>query len=214
LDRSAFVVEGAVVLIRKLPVSGKVRRFRRNMVSVAAVMAVAAALTVVPAAPSSATTIFVTDNTFEGINSPPVSFEHVGDGNGFMVLNNPAQAETFNGYAVIVTTPDNFSSVRTDISIMAGGSCNLRVAVNPFGNTETVNVEVIDPVSWTYTALKSVRLSGTSWHQIAMSFRPSGSARLDQVFRVSVVDPTLPAPAQTPPFALAHVDSFHAECSN
>ena len=202
------------MVVRKMPVPGGVGRVRRIAVSLATGV-VAVAFAVVPAAPSSAgNTIFVTDNTFEGINSPPVSFEHVGTGNGFMVLGDRANAETFTGYAVIVTTPGNFSSVRTDIGIMSAATCNLSVFVNPFNHTETVNVEVINPDTWTYTALKTVALSGTAWQKITMSFRTGASVRPDQVFRVSVVDPVLPAPAQTPPFALAHVDSLHAVCSN
>jgi hypothetical protein len=176
------------------------------------VVVAAAALSVLPASGSSATTIFSTTNTFEGINSPPVSFERVGSGSGAMVLNDPANAETFRGYAVITTTPGNWSAVRADILLLPGAPCSLSVYVNPFGASATVNVEVIDPDTWTYTALKTVTLSGTIYQKVSLSFRPSASAREDQVFRVSVTDPIRPAPQHTPALALAHVDSLHSEC--
>lgn len=188
---------------------------RRHPARLPLVLAGAAIAALLPAAPSHAVTnILSNTNMFEGINSPPVSFEHTGSGNGFMVLTDPANADSFNGYAVIVTTPGNFSSVRTDMALLQSASCSLSVMVNPFGHTESVNVEIIDPTTWTYTALKTVTLSGNTWQRVAMSFRTTATVRQDQIFRVSVVDPVLPAPATTPPFALAHVDSLRESCTN
>jgi hypothetical protein len=200
------------MVVRTRPVPGRIRRVRTVAVCLATVLAGVTALAVAPS--SEANSIWTSENNFEGVNSGPVSFEHVGDGNGFMVLDDQPHAQTFRGYAVIVTTPGNWSAVRTYIGIMPSGLCNLGVWVNPVNHTETLNVEVIDPVTWTYTALKTVRLSGNTWQKVSMSFRASAAAREDQVFRVSVVNPVLPAPAQTPAYALAHVDSFHNECAD
>jgi hypothetical protein len=172
----------------------------------------ATALLALPASASGATNVFTTTNTFEGVNSPPVSFERAGSGSGAMVLNDPANAETFGGYAVISTTPGNWSSVRTDILLLPGAPCSLSIYINPFGAPVTLNVEVIDPDTWTYTALKTVTLSGTTYQQVSMSFRPAAAVREDQVFRVSVTDPIRPAPQHTPAIALAHVDSLHSQC--
>jgi hypothetical protein len=175
------------------------------------VVAVAIALAVLPAAPSGAATRFSTTNDYETANRTRTYFDWVGDSDGYLELNR-AEAEGGDGFATVRAAGGYWSGVRNPVLILDNATCDLSVYVKPLNGPTTLNIEVIEDDSWSYIALKTVKLSGATWQKVSMSFRTGAVSDPDAWFRVSVVAPS--GGGSTPPSAMASVDTFRNDCQD
>jgi len=144
---------------------------------------------------------------------PPSSawtFERSGVGSGHF-SNAPGFAHSGTGFASIAAQT-GFSSIRRDL-IPANNirSCTVSVWVDPAGlpddgSAARINIEAINPVTWTYWSLTAVSYRTNGYRHVTSSaFRPTPGAAF--VFRVSAV-----APAQGAG-VLVDVDDFSVTCT-
>lgn len=175
------------------------------------VVAAATALALLSAAPSGAATRFSTTNDYETANRTRIHFDWAGDSNGYLESSR-ANAQGGYGFATVRAAGGYWSGVRSPVLILDNATCNLSVYVKPINGATTLNIEVIEDDSWSYHALKTVRLSGATWQKVSMTFRTGEVPDPDAWFRVSVVAP--PGGGSTPPYAMASVDTFRNDCQD
>lgn len=68
-------------------------------------------------------------------------------------------------------------------STSCGARIDLRASVD--GSTSTANIEVIDPTTWNYVALRQVRVTGSNWQSFAVG--PWRDGPVNVRFRVSLL---------------------------
>lgn len=128
----------------------------------------------------------------DGFESSPASvweFHRVGAGSGAFELN-AGTARTGANNAILTTSAGGWSGVGKSLTVRprtAGHSttCGGGFFVRALSGPAVLNIEVIDPASWTYLALRTVRVSDTAWRQHDVASYVNGPT---QVFmRVSLL---------------------------
>jgi hypothetical protein len=121
------------------------------------VLGVMAAMTALVAAPARAATIVAQDG-FEGSGSN-WTFQRSGTGSGYVEVNSLYAREGLNNGALLVTT--GWSAAGRTVYLMNGVSirCNAWIYVQTAG--AQLNIEVINPSTNGYIALKTVTVSST-----------------------------------------------------
>jgi hypothetical protein len=144
---------------------------RLARLAVAALATTAVALGVA-ASPAYADLFQHTDG-FEGDPAAVWEFHRSGAGSGDFEIG-LGTARTGQNNAILTTSAGGWSGVGKLLTVRprtAGHSttCGGGFFVRPIGGPAVLNVEVIDPVSWTYLALRTVRVTDTAWrrHDVA-----------------------------------------------
>ncbi|WP_326557682.1 hypothetical protein [Micromonospora sp. NBC_01796] len=156
-------------------------RTPRRAAVMAALLGLTAALIGMTASPASASIITVQDG-FEGTQAANWSFTHVGDGTGGVSLSQP-----HNGIrsGFVSMRGAGFSSVSRRVSLPPTTSCTAGIHVNPALATQQVNFEIINPVNFTYVALRTVVLSGDAPYTFVSTEWKHGPT--DVLVRVSLI---------------------------
>jgi hypothetical protein len=173
--------------------SGKTVTFGRlrgwpGVRGLATVVALAVALVLIGPAPAQASWT-LTDN-LESASAPSTwVFSGVGAGGGGLEYNTTAHSGTNLAWLESFDESSWMSGGRSVHLGVAAGSCSASVFIRPLGRTR-VNVEVIDPATWTYIALKSVTIgvSNGGYQPYQQIFVASWTvSKLDVFFRVSLL---------------------------
>jgi hypothetical protein len=134
----------------------------------------------------------------DGFESNPAAawqFDRGGDGSGTLELNAGTAAGGRNN-ALLTTSPGGWSGVGKLLTVRprtAGHSttCGGGFWIRSVSGPALLNVEVIDPTTWTYVALRTVRAGDAAWQWHAVSGYRDGPT---QVFiRVSLLGGSGPA---------------------
>jgi len=143
------------------------RTIRKKVLAIAAlIMALVVSGMSAPAA--YAGTVWQLDDSFESNPAGTWTFYHEGLGSGGFDIN-AGQARSWSNNAWL-TAQSGWSSVGRTVSLTPFQpgrtlNCATQIYIKPFG-TATVSLEVIDPSTWTYVALKTVTLSGDSYKAV------------------------------------------------
>jgi hypothetical protein len=123
---------------------------------------------------------------FEGNPAAVWTLAHAGTGDGWFEIG-AGTARTGSNNAFITATTD-WSSVGKQVRLtprtVHQTTCGAGFQVNPIG-IAMVNVEVINPVDWTYIALRTVRLTGSGYRLVATPTWANGP--VDVFVRISVL---------------------------
>ncbi len=130
-------------------------RARRLLV----VLAVTAGLTAAVAAPAQANWIVANDG-FEGPNGGGFwTFQRSGTGSGFIEFNSAFARDGVNNGAL--TVQSGWSAVGRPVTLTNGVSIRCRAWIYVQTPGATLNIEIIDPNTFNYIALKTVTLGST-----------------------------------------------------
>ncbi|MEU1586977.1 hypothetical protein [Micromonospora sp. NPDC005710] len=160
---------------------------RAARLSAAAVLATTVALTVA-VGPAQADLWQHTDG-FEGSPAAVWEFHRSGAGSGAYELG-AGTARSGSNNAILTTSAGGWSGVGKLLTVRprtAGHSttCGGGFFVRAVSGPAVLNVEVIDPASWTYLALRTVRITDTVWRRHDVASYANGPS---QVFvRVSLL---------------------------
>ncbi len=164
---------------RTLPVA-RVRRAALTIVAVTAAI-------VVGAAGTAHANLWQLTDTFDSDPGSRWSTETYGSGSAGIVTSG---GNTF-GY-LVKNDAEGFSSIGRTVHLtpaqfhpaQCAAAISLRASVD--GSTSTVNVEVINPTSWTYIALQQVRVTGSNFQNFNVG--PWTPGPVDVYFRVSLLN--------------------------
>jgi hypothetical protein len=145
---------------------------------------------------------------FESNPSATWSFSGEGDSSGRFATAAPHSGST---YASISEWYPGWSSVGRSVRITPATvhtpKCGLSAWMATTAYRPRVNVEVIDPATWTYIALYQVTLSGQGYKNYAVGSWRATKADVFLRFSVLANDPNAPA------FANAQIDDVVISCS-
>ncbi|MFG1839557.1 hypothetical protein [Micromonospora sp. NPDC049175] len=176
---------------------------RAARLTAAAVTATAVALTVA-VGPAQADLWTHTDG-FEGNPAAVWEFHRSGAGSGAYELGTGTAHSGWNN-AILTTSAGGWSGVGKLLTVgprTAGHSttCGGGFYVRAVSGSAVLNVEVIDPASWTYLSLRTVRITDTAWRLHDVASYANGP---NQVFvRISLLGGS----------GAVRVDDFAFQCS-
>lgn len=165
------------------------RSASKSLVRLAVAVAATTAVTLGVAASPAQADLWQHTDGFESNPAAVWQFHRAGAGSGALELGAGTAAAGLNN-AILTTSPGGWSGVGKLLTVRprtAGHSttCGGGFGVRPVGAPAVLNIEVIDPTTWTYLALRTVRVSEPVWrrHDVA-SYRDGPT----QVFvRVSLL---------------------------
>jgi len=160
-------------------------RTRRAGGRAAVVLPVATALVVASAGVAHAS-LWAHQDGFELDPTTTWSIEHYGNSNGGFDLGvGTARSGSNDAW---LTAQDQFSAVGKPVHLTPAefhaATCSAQIYVKAVGPA-TLNVEVIEPASWTYIALNTVSLSGGGYTAVGVG--PWTPGPVDVYFRVSLL---------------------------
>jgi hypothetical protein len=178
------------------------RRIGRWVRTVAAVVAASAGVLAITVGPAQAS-LWQLQDGFDYQPAATWTVEHYGtSGGGFDINTGTAHTAPNNAYLWAQT---QFASVGRSVTLRNNStrsSCAAGIYLQGFDGAK-VNVEVIDPSSWTYVALNSVTITGGSYRQYTVGPWTGGPNTV--YVRVSLLG--------TGAYNLVRVDDLTVQCS-
>jgi hypothetical protein len=173
-------------------------------------LAVSVGIVLAVPAPAQAATIWQLDDGFELTPETFWSFEGVGADFGELELSE-GMARSGSNNAHLGMLGSGWSAVRQSVRLtpvqIRPSDCIARIFVRPVTSTVTVNLEIIEPSSWGYIALKTVTLSGSTYQAVTTDVWHAVHANV--VVRLSVI-----GGAGLFTLRAARVDDLTLQCAN